>query len=99
MSTLIPGIEAATPSSGNEALSWRAQRQLAQEIKVTALSLEPRLPLANQYRQSLADELQQFLSGKKNSTTAMEDAARRWNEITKKAGATQRRNYEHSLNL
>lgn len=99
MSTLIPGIEGAAPSSGNEALSWRAQRQLAQEIKVAALSLEPRLPLANQYRQALAEELQQFLSGKKDSATALKDAARRWNETTRQAGATQRRNYEHSLNL
>lgn len=99
MSTLIPGIEAATPSSGNEALSWQAQRQLAQEIKVSTLSLEPRLPLAKQYRQALAEELQLFLSGEKNSTTALKDAARRWNETTRQAGATQRRNYEHSLNL
>lgn len=99
MSTLIPGIEAAMPKFGNEALSWQAQRQLTQEVKVAALSLEPRLPLANRYRQTLADELQQFLSGKKNSITAMKDAARRWNEITRQAGATQRRNYEQSLNL
>ncbi len=99
LSTLIPGIEAGAPSSGNEALSWQAQRQLSQDVKIAALSLEPRLPLAHEYRRALADELQQFLSGKKNSTTAMQDAARRWNEITQQAGAAQRRNYEQSLNL
>ena len=99
MSSLIPGIEAATPSSGNESLSWQTQRQLAQEIKLSTLSLEPRLPLADQYRQTLAEELQLFLSGKKDSSTALKDAARRWNETTRQAGATQRRNYEHSLNL
>lgn len=99
MSALIPGVEAATPSAGNEALSWQSQRQIAQEIKVSVLSLEPRLPRAHQYRQALAEELQHFLSGKKNSSTAMKDAARRWNEITRQVGAPQRRNYEHSLNL
>lgn len=99
MSTLIPGIEAATPTYGNETLSWQAQRQLTQGVKVAELSLEPRLPLANQYRRALSDELQQFLSGKKNSVTAMKDAAHRWNETTRQAGATQRRNYEQSLNL
>ncbi len=99
MSTLVPGIEAATPTSGNEALSWQAQRQVTQGVKVASLSFEPRLPRANRYRQALADELQQFLSGKKNSMAAMKDAARRWNEITRQVGATQRRNYEQSLNL
>lgn len=99
MATLVPGIESGAPSSGNEALSWQAQRQLSQDVKVAALSLEPRLPLAHEYRRALADELHQFLTGKKNSTTAMQDAARRWNEITQQAGAAQRRSYEQSLNL
>ncbi len=99
MATLLPGVEAATPTTGGEALSWIAEQGLAQTITVKGLSLEPRLPATHLYRQTLANELQQFLAGKKNAQQALQSATQRWDEITKNAGPAQRRNYEQSLNL
>lgn len=99
LATLLPGVEAAAPTAGGEALSWIAEQELAQSVTVKGLSLEPRLPSTHLYRQALADELQQFLSGKKNAEQALQAAAQRWNEITKNVGHLQRRNYEQSLNL
>lgn len=99
LATLLPGVEAGVPKAGGEALSWIAEQALAQSVTVKGLSLEPRLPSTHLYRQALADELQQFLSGKKNAEQALQAAAQRWNEITRNIGPAQRRNYEKSLNL
>lgn len=99
LATLLPGVEAAAPTAGGDALSWIAEQGLAQSVTVKGLSLEPRLPSTHLYRQTLADELQQFLSGKKNAEQALQAAAQRWDEITKDIGQRQRRNYEQSLNL
>ncbi|MCC7336435.1 MAG: hypothetical protein IT422_15205 [Pirellulaceae bacterium] len=99
LATLLPGVEAGAPKGSGEALSWIAEQGLAQSITVKGLSLEPRLPSTHLYRQTLADELQQFLSGKKNAEQALQAAAQRWDEITRNIGSAQRRNYEKSLNL
>ena len=99
LATLLPGVEAASPTAGAEALSWKAEQELAQTMTVQELSLEPRMPSAHLYRQTLANELQQFLAGKKNAQQALQAAAERWDEITKDVGPSQRRNYEQSLNL
>lgn len=96
---LLPGVESSSPAAGSQTLSWKAQRELSQQVTTKGLALEPRLPSSHLYRQALAAELQQFLSGQKNAQGALQDAARSWDAITEKAGQSQRRNYEQSLNL
>jgi hypothetical protein len=96
---LILGVESTSAGSGMESIGWKARQALAPVVASKSVAQEPRLPSASQYRRALADELIQFLSGRKTARQALADADRRWQEITDAAGPGQRLDYEQSLGL
>lgn len=93
------GIESPTPIASAESLAWKARQSLSEVVTSAGVVQEPRLPLANAYRQALADALLDFLTGKTNAGQAMRSADQSWQAITDKAGQSQRSNYEKSLGL
>ncbi len=93
------GIESPTPATGTESLAWKARQSLSELVSGVGVAHEPRLPLATEYREALADELIEFLSGQSTASQALQSADKRWQTITDQAGETQRRNYEKSLGL
>lgn len=99
LAKLIPGVESATPVGGADSLSWKARQSLGEFLSRITISQEPRMPGASRYRKALTDELTWFLSGQKNSSQALADAEKSWNEITTSLGKNQRRSYEESLGL
>lgn len=99
LAPVIVGVEPTSPSQGANSSAWLALQQLRAIQAGGSLPQEPSLPFATDYRQSLAEELLQFLAGDESAAKALSDAHRRWNEITLEAGATQRTDYERSLGL
>ncbi len=93
------GIESPTPVASAESLVWKASQSLSEVVTSSNVALEPRLPLATEYRRALADALIEFLSGKTNASQAMQAADKSWQAITDQAGPAQRTNYEKSLGL
>lgn len=93
------GIESPTPVASAESLVWKANQSLSEVVASSNVALEPRLPLAIEYRRALADALIEFLSGKANASQAMQTADKSWQAITDKAGPSQRTSYEKSLGL
>lgn len=93
------GIESPTPVASADSLAWKARQSLSEVVTSAGVAQEPRLPLATAYRQALADALLDFLTGKTNASQAMRSADQSWQDITDKAGQTQRSHYEKSLGL
>lgn len=94
----LAGVDATSPTTGLDALSWKAAQALRRSLTSDVLPQEVRLPAASEYRTALADELIEFLRGNKTSSQALEDAAAQWSIITAE-NPMQQLEYEKSLGL
>lgn len=100
LSTLITGVESATPLFGSDSSAWQATKLATELAANTNIPNELRLPRAEEYRSALADSLLAILSGEKPIADALGEAAAIWQTITESRGRIpQRSDYELSLGL
>ncbi len=99
LSKFAAGIESPTTAAGSDSLAWEARQTLSEVVSGTGVAQEPRLPGAIEYRDALADELIEFLAGRKTAKQALQATHARWQKVTEKVGPAQRQYYEKSLGL
>ncbi len=98
LAPIVAGIQASATSGGRDS-SLSQSLNLAAEMTSSKYSSELRLARTEEYRQTLADALVKILNGS-DAKAALEETAKRWNEITTARGRdTQRADYERSLGL
>ncbi len=98
LAPIVAGIQASATTGGRDS-SLSQSLNLAAEMTSTKYSSELRLARTEEYREALADALVNILNGG-DAKTALEQTAKRWNEITTARGRdTQRADYERSLGL
>ncbi|MCA9125883.1 MAG: hypothetical protein KDB22_02315 [Planctomycetales bacterium] len=99
LAPLMAGIDASSPVFGVDSTSWKARQLASPVLGNDLLPIEPRMPLASEYRAALGQNLVHYLQGKSTASEAMSQASKQWEAISARRGKMLKYDYEESLGL